>query len=174
MFTGSKRPSAACALLGVLFLGACANPGQSVYSYKEVGKSTLVNFGTVVATREVDVRGKNTGIGAAVGAAGGGIGGNQVGQGAGQAAATIGGVVLGALIGAAIEQSLANRKATEFLVTLETGSTITLVQDRNEGDAAIQPGDRVMVQLSGGTQRVLPAGHLPTEIKRPQGLEVRD
>jgi outer membrane lipoprotein SlyB len=56
----------------------------------------------------------------------------------------------------------------------QTGATLTLVQDRTDGDAEIRPGDRVMVQLSGGKQRVLPANALPTQIKRPAGIKVVD
>jgi outer membrane lipoprotein SlyB len=158
----------------VLALSACQNAGQNVYKHNEVGKTSLVNFGTVIQTREVQVQGQNTGVGALAGAAGGGIAGNQIGSGAGNAAATLGGVLVGAAIGALAEQAMADRKADEYVVTLETGATITVVQDRTEGDRPINAGDRVMVQLQGGTQRVLPANTLPTEIKRPKGIKVTD
>lgn len=161
-------------MLCILGLGACQRPGQNVYSYSEVGKASLVNFGTVVAVRDVDVQGKNTGAGALAGAAGGGIAGSQIGSGGGNAAATLAGVVIGGVAGAVAEQAMANRKAVEYTVTLETGATITVVQDHNEGERVIKPGDRVMVQVSGGTQRVLPADQLPTQIKRPQGIKVVD
>jgi outer membrane lipoprotein SlyB len=163
------------AALGVcLALSGCQRPGQNVYNYNEVGRAALVNFGTVVSVREVNVQGQNTGAGGVVGAAAGGIAGSQIGRGGGNAAATLGGVVVGAIAGAMIEQAAANRTATEYVVTMQTGVTLTLVQDRTEGDAPINVGDRVMVQLSGGKQRVLPAGALPTEIKRPQGIKVVD
>jgi outer membrane lipoprotein SlyB len=161
-------------LVVCLVLAGCQRPGQNVYNAREVGRASLVNFGTVVAMREVNVQGQNTGAGAAVGAAAGGIGGSQIGQGGGNAAAALGGVVVGALVGALVEQAAANRTATEYVVTMQTGVTLTLVQDHNEGEAPINVGDRVMVQLSGGKQRVLPAGALPTEIKRPQGIKVVD
>ena len=64
--------------------------------------------------------------------------------------------------------------ATEFIVTLETGQTITVVQDHAEGDAPLNVGDRVMVQIMGRNQRVLPAGALPTEVQRPQGVKLVD
>ena len=38
----------------------------------------------------------------------------------------------------------------------------------------LAPGERVMVQNSGGYQRVLPASGLPTAVKRPQGIKVID
>ncbi len=156
------------------FLAGCQRPGQNVYSASEVGRTALVNFGTVITAREVNVQGQNTGAGGLVGGAAGGIAGSQIGRGGGNAAATLGGVVVGAIAGALIEQAAANRTATEYVVTMETGATLTLVQDRTDGDAEIRPGDRVMVQLSGGKQRVLPANALPTQIKRPAGIKVVD
>jgi outer membrane lipoprotein SlyB len=161
-------------MLTCLLLAGCQRPGQNVYSAREVGRTSLVNFGTVVAVRDVNVQGESSGLGGAAGAAAGGIGGSQIGRGGGNAAATLGGVVAGALIGALVEQAAANRTATEYVVTMQTGVTLTLVQDRNEGEAPINVGDRVMVQLSGGKQRVLPAAALPTEIKRPEGIKVTD
>ena len=158
----------------ILVVAGCQRPGQNVYSYSEVGKASLVNFGTIVAVREVDVQGQNTGAGALVGGAAGGIAGNQIGRGGGNAAATLAGVVIGGVAGALAEQAAANRKALEYTVTLQTGATITVVQDHNEGERVLQPGDRVMVQVAGGTQRVLPADNLPTEIKRPAGITVTD
>lgn len=160
--------AAAVALVG------CQRPGQNVYNYNEVGKASLVNFGTVVGVREVDVKGQNTGAGAAVGATAGGVAGYGLSNGGGTAAATLGGIVVGGVIGALAEQAAANRTAVEYTVTLETGATVTIVQDHNDGEQQIKPGDRVMIQVSGGTQRVLPANQLPTEIKRPAGIKVTD
>lgn len=168
------RTIVGAAALCALLLGGCQRPGQNVYTYNEVGKASLVNFGTVVAVREVDVQGQNTGAGAAVGATGGAIAGYELSQGGGSAAATLGGAVVGGVIGALAEQAAANRKAVEYTVTLETGATVTIVQDHNQGEQPIKPGDRVMVQVTGGTQRVLPANQLPTEIKRPAGIKVTD
>lgn len=169
------RPALFCAILAALAaLAGCQRPGQNVYSYSEVGKASMVNFGTVVAVREVDVQGQNTGAGAAIGAAGGGIAGNALSGGNFKAGGTIAGVIVGGVIGALAEQAAANRTAAEYTITLETGATITVVQDHNDGEAPISPGDRVMVQVSGGTQRVLPANALPTEINRPKGIKVID
>jgi outer membrane lipoprotein SlyB len=161
-------------LLSALLLAGCQRPGQNVYSASEVGKASLVIFGTIVAVREVAVKGKNTGLGAAAGGAAGGIIGNQFGRSGGSAAATLAGVVIGGIAGALAEQAAANRTATEYTITLENGVTMTVVQDHNEGERVLKPGDRVMLQVSGGVQRVLPADQLPTEIKRPKGIKVID
>lgn len=162
------------AITTTLALVGCQHPGQNVYSYREVGRANLVNFGTVLAVRDVAIEGQNTGGGALVGATGGGIAGSQFGRSGGNAAATLAGVAIGLVAGALIEQAAANRTGLEYTVTLETGVTMTIVQEKNDGDRVLQPGERVMVQLSSGTQRVLPTDNIPTEIKRPQGVKVVD
>ncbi len=169
-----KRLAVFIGIACILAAAGCQRPGQNVYSYSEVGKASLVNFGTLLAAREVAVQGQNTGAGALAGAAAGGIAGNQIGRGGGNAAATLVGVVIGGIVGALAEQAAANRKALEYTVTLETGATITVVQDHDEGERVLEPGERVMVQVTGGTQRVLPADNLPTELKRPAGIKVTD
>lgn len=159
---------------GAVALTGCQHPGQNVYRASEVGKASLVNFGTVVAVRDVAVQGENSGLGAMAGAAGGGIAGSQFGSGGGSAAATLVGVVIGGVAGALAEQAASNRTAVEYTVTLQSGVTMTVVQNKNDGDRIIQPGDRVILQVTGGTQRVLPADQLPTQIKRPVGITVTD
>lgn len=57
---------------------------------------------------------------------------------------------------------------------LESGVTLTVVQDIGKNESAIPQGTRVMVQNTGGYQRVLTATNLPTEIARPEGIKVID
>ncbi len=167
--------SAVVALVACVVTAAgCERTGQNTYNYNEVGRTGTIQFGTVISVREVNVKGQNTGAGAVVGAAGGGIAGNQMGHGGGNALATLGGVIVGAAAGALAEQAIADRTATEYILTLESGTTVTIVQDHTSGDQPINPGDRVVLQTSGGKQRVLPAAALPTEVKRPQGIKVTD
>ncbi|HZH28882.1 MAG TPA: hypothetical protein VEY95_17040 [Azospirillaceae bacterium] len=158
--------------LVVLAVTGCQRPGQNAYSAREMGRGALVNFGTVVAVREVAVIGENTGTGAGIGAVTGGIAGSRFGSGGGNVAATLGGMLAGAIVGAVAEQAMSDRTGLEYTVTLENGATMTVLQERNEGDRMLPPGSRVMVQVAGGHQRVLPADHLPTEIQRPQGIRV--
>ena len=159
-----------CALLlcGPL-LGACEHPGQNLYAQNEVGRSKLVNFGTVIAIREVNIVGKDA-RGAALGSAVGGIGGSQLGSGSGSVAGALVGVAIGAVAGAAAENAVDQNTATEYTVTLQTGATLTVVQAHNRGDRPITVGDRVIVQMSAGTQRVLPAAQLPDHIAKPKGI----
>lgn len=164
----------AIVLMASLLASGCTQNGQNRYNYDEVGKTTVVKFGTVVATRTVDITGKNTGAGALVGGAAGGIAGNQIGHGGGNAVATLAGVVVGAVAGAVAEQAIADRTGLEYTIVLENGKTITIVQEQNKDDRVFAAGDRVMVQASGAYQRVLPTDNIPTEVNRPQGITVKD
>lgn len=89
-------------------------------------------------------------------------------------AAVIGGVVVGAIAGHAAEQALANSVGMEYTLVTEKGKPMTVAQNHNKGDKVLQKGERVIVQTSGSYQRVLPADHLPEQIKRPKGITIVD
>jgi outer membrane lipoprotein SlyB len=57
---------------------------------------------------------------------------------------------------------------------LENGKTLTVAQNVSEKDVIHAVGDRVMVQINGQYQRVLPANSLPTEIEKPKGIKFKD
>ncbi len=172
----SMKCGLAAAILGVaaLSLGACASQSQNRYSYRDVGQATSVEFGTVMATRPVDITGQNTGAGGLVGGAAGGLAMSNVGKGSGNVAAILGGALVGAVAGAVAEQAISDRTGIEYVVTLATGRTITIVQEQAANEPVFGPGQRVMVQTNGTYQRVLSADHLPTETSRPKGIKVVD
>ncbi len=163
------------ALMLAVSLSGCAKlPGQHQYGYQDVGKSTFVEFGTVIAVRNVDITGPNSGVGSLVGAGVGAGAGSYLGGGSGEIWAIAGGLLAGAIAGAVAEQAITDNKGLEYTVTKENGQTVTIVQNMNPGDQMIPVGSRVIVQASGGYQRVLPASHLPDQIKRPQSVKVVD
>lgn len=156
-------------------LTACAkNPSQNTYNYNEVGQSVIVEFARVVAVKEVDIQGRNTGTGARAGALAGGTGGYQMGNGNGQVGGLIAGVIVGAVAGHIAEQELANKKGYEYVVVTEHKETKTIVQYQDEKDVVFKNGDRVMVQTKGTYQRVLPTDNLPDQIKPPKGIKIVD
>lgn len=161
-------------LVGALGLSACQRPGQNAYRHDEVGKSSALSFGSILAVREIDVIGQNTGAGALVGAAAGAGAGSYIGRGSGSGWGAGAGLLAGAIAGALAEQAMADRKGLEYIVVLESGVAMTIVQEIHKDDRVFAVGERVIVQNSGGYQRILPASNLPTEVKRPQGLKVVD
>lgn len=160
--------------LAVLLLAGCEAPGQNVYDFREAGQSVIVEFGTVVDVRPIKIKGPNTGLGATAGGVAGGVAGSNVGGGDGQIVGAVGGAVVGVVAGAVAEQALADRQGLEFTIGLESGKIITVAQYFKKDETVIQKGARVMVQTSGSYQRVLPADHLPEQMKRPKGIKMVD
>jgi len=176
----STRPNGVSLIIAVLLLTvaglltACDFSTQTRYKYSEVGKIQVVNFGTILAVRDIDIIAESSAGGGIVGGAGGAIGGAGIGSGSGSIAGVIGGAVVGATVGAALEQAIRNRGGVEYTVTLENGKTLTIAQNVSEKDVIHKTGDRVMVQINGQYQRVLPANQLPTEINRPKGIKFKN
>lgn len=161
-------------MLAVLALVGCNRAGQSQYNWQDVGKSTNVEFGTVVAVREVQITGPNSGVGAMTGIGAGAIAGSSFGSGNGQLGAALAGIVIGGLAGAAAEQAMSDHSGVEYTITMKSGQTVTVTQNITPGEVPIAVGSRVMVQQSGMYHRVLPAKALPTKIKRPKDIKVQD
>lgn len=160
-------------LLPLLALLACQYPSQNRYGAADVGMNAVVEFGTVVSARPVEITGKSSGTGALVGATAGAYGGSYVGNGSGSLGGLLAGLIVGAAVGAAAEQAMQDRQGVEYVVTLESGVTQSIVQNVAADDAPLAVGDRVMVQTAGEYRRVLPAGDLPVEIERPKKIRVR-
>lgn len=162
-------------IAAALLLAGCSTfSTQTRYSYSEVGQVQVVEFGSVVAVRDIDIIGETSASGAIVGGVAGGAAGSHVGRGTGAAVGITAGIVLGANAGAALEQAIRNRGGVEYTVTLRNGKTLTVAQNVSPKDTVLQVGDRVIVQINGQYQRVLPANDLPTEIKRPRGIEFKN
>lgn len=160
----------ACALATT----ACQRPSQNAYREGEIGRTSAVSFGTVLAVRPIDIIGKNTGGGALIGAGAGAGAASYAGTGSGNTWAIAGGLLAGAVAGGLAEQAMSDRKGIEYTIVLESGVTLTVAQEAPANEPVMPVGARVIVQNSGGYQRVLPAANLPTEVQRPQGLKVVD
>jgi outer membrane lipoprotein SlyB len=161
----------ACLLLAT---GCAKQQSQTQYKQNEVGRQTQTEFGTIITTREVGITGENTGVGGLVGAGVGAGAGSYAGKGSGNVWAIAGGALAGAAIGALAEQAHSDGKGIEYVITTESGKTITVVQNLAADDVVLQAGQRAMVQTTGSYQRVLPADHMPDAIKRPKGIKVVD
>ena len=161
-------------LLISLLLISCDYATQTRYGYSEVGQVQVVQFGTVIAIRDIEIMGESS-VGGAIagGAAGAAVGGN-IGGGTGTAVAVVAGAVVGATAGAALERAIRKRGGVEYTVVLENGKTITVAQNVSEKDVIHKNNDRVIVQINGQYQRVLPANSLPEEIKKPKGIKFID
>lgn len=162
-------------LIAIPFIVACQPiHKQNRFNYSEVGKNVDVEFARVVSVKEVDVQGRNTGIGSAAGMAVGSAAGYQFGNGNGQLGAMIAGMVIGGIAGNIAEQEAQNQKGFQYIVVNEKKQTKRIVQNQSPEDKVFKKGDRVIIETSGEYQRVLPTDDLPAEIKRPKGIKVVD
>jgi outer membrane lipoprotein SlyB len=157
-----------------VLLAACATPSQDVYDFSEAGQSTLVEFGTVLKVRDIEIKGGNSGGGALAGGLVGAGAGSAVGGGDGRAYTALGGAVIGAVAGGLAEQALKDKRGVEYTIVTEKGKIITIPQYTKKEEPIFGKGSRVMVQTSGSYQRVLKADDLPETVKRPKGIKVVD
>lgn len=140
-------------VLAALALGACSSaPSASSYSRNQALQASQVQKGKIVSSREVEVEGTKSGVGSTAGAVGGGVAGSFIGGGwRSNLLGAVGGAVIGGLGGGAAEEALTKSTGTEFVVQLDNGQTISVVEANDEN---LVPGDRVMV-LQGGRTRVV-------------------
>lgn len=159
----------ATATAAALALSGCVQTSPNVYEPYAVGQVAYTEMGVVASARTVEIAGPpgGTGIGATVGAVAGGIAGAQIGPSsyshyghrhrylsAGSALGALGGAVVGGLLGAAFEHEVTRQQATEYIVRMDDGSMVTIVQ----GAAPIPVGQRVFLQTAErGRARLVPA-----------------
>ena len=143
----------AFALLAVLALAGCAHPSGSTYEAGDVGRTIETAQGSVVTSRVVKITGETNAAGPLAGGALGAAGSALAFQGSGLVA-VIGGV-LGAGIGYLTQKQLNNRDGIEYVLQMDDGRTVTLVQNRSADDVPLADGTPVLVQVSGQYTRVI-------------------
>lgn len=142
-----------CVLAAGLLVAGCSTPTSSRYEGAEVGRPIETSRGTIVSGRVVDVIGETNPAGPV---AGGVIGGAGVGLATHNAWAAILGAVFGAGLGYATQQLANDREGIEYVVEMEDGRTVTLVQNRGDDEVPLRAGTAVLVQVSGTYSRVIP------------------
>lgn len=154
-------------MISVVPACAPANTGTTVPAYA-LGGAASVTYGTIVGTRPVTVAGSQSGVGAVGGAAAGGLAGSFIGGGWREnAIAGIGGAIVGGLAGSAIERGVTQGNAIEFIVRLDRGGDIAVVQTNEE---ALQAGDRVVITRGDRVRISRAAGGPPPGAFVPGGV----
>lgn len=124
----------ACAVLAcVVSLTSCAREiSSNVYAADSVGEASRTFSGVVISARQVTVqdaeRLQDNGLGIIGGGLAGAYAGSHVGKGEGNTLATIGGAVVGATAGAFAEKQLKTQQGMEYVVKLDNGEAMTVVQ----------------------------------------------
>ena len=138
----------------LLPVGACTSDISSSHYYtNSVGVAAQTIGGTVVSVRQVTLSSENEGGGALVGAALGGVGGYAIGgDSTAHTLGAIGGALLGGIAGNAAQKGLSSQQAYEYVVKLDNGNMVTVVQGT---DVLLNPGQKCFVSL-GNPARVSP------------------
>ncbi|MEM1276417.1 MAG: glycine zipper 2TM domain-containing protein [Pseudomonadota bacterium] len=129
---------------GILLAG-CAVSDNNTYSRADVGRIIETSEGRILSWRPITVKSENGPLGTAAGGAAGGVIGNTIGAGSGNTLATVAGVLVGAGIGYLTEEALRSNTGVEYIVEMEDGRHVTLVQN-GDPEEAIPAGSRVLVQ----------------------------
>lgn len=142
-----------CSILG--FTGCAGKRHGDVYSVQEARSIQQVRYGTITKIDPVTIEGEGQAVGAIAGAAVGGILGSKIGGGSGSDIAAIGGGVLGGVAGSKAAESVTRRQGVNLTIKMDSGETIAVVQEVNP-NVIFQVGQRVRVNVDGGTARVVP------------------
>jgi len=141
-------------LLGAaLLLSACSHASSTRYDATDVGRTIETTEASVISSRPVQISGETNLVGPAAGGALGAAGTGLIFQGSGLAA-VIGGV-LGAGVGYLSQQQLNDREGIEYVLRMDDGRTVTLVQNRESEEPPLPNGTPVLVQVSGQYTRVI-------------------
>ena len=135
--------------VAMLAIGGCASSGGKTYSASEARKAQTVQYGTIKSIQEVIIQGEAGSVGIIGGGAVGGVVGSTIGFGRGRILSSVGGAVVGAVLGAFGERQLGTEQAYEFMVDLDNGSTVSVVQ---AADDTYSVGDRVRLLYGSGNK----------------------
>jgi outer membrane lipoprotein SlyB len=151
--------------LALVLLASCAHPASETYLASEVGQTVEIGTGTVLSSRPVRVQGESNLVGPASGAV---LGAATTSLGSGNDALAVIGGVIGAGLGYLGQLSIGNREGIEYLVELEDGRTVTLVQNRAAEEEPLPSGTPVLVQAGSSYTRVI-RDPRPVDARRSRG-----
>ena len=160
-----RRGLRVAAVMACLGLAACSTPDSNTYTSRDVGQLIETSQGRVLSSRAVEIKDDEGGTAGAL--TGGAIGGAAgYGAGSGNGLATIVGAILGAGVGYLAEKQIRRRDGVEYVVELEDGRVVTLVQNKANDETAIADGEPVLVQFGNKYTRIT---QLDTEAKTSGG-----
>lgn len=137
---------------------ACSNQTSSTYNADEVGRVIDTSRAVVLSSRVVEISGEGdqSGYGPLVGGAAGASAGYLVGGGdAGQVIGAVLGGLVGAGLGWVAEETADSREGIEYVLRLESGKDVTLIQNREGDEAPLAVGTPVLIQRGGSYARVI-------------------
>ncbi|GEM_PF-484712 len=135
-----------CVISFLLFLslsGCGENLSTNTYESSDVGVASKVKKGVIISRRPVDID-NSTGVGGLAGAGAGAAAGSMIGGNtAVNIIGAIGGAVIGGVAGHAAEKGLSHHQGYEYIVQLDKGSPISVVQSAE--DSTFEINQHVLV-----------------------------
>lgn len=128
----------------ITLCSSCARDISSdIYSADHVGEASTTYSGTIIHVRTVTVndseRLQDNSMGIIGGGLGGAYAGSHIGKGDGNTLAIIGGALAGATAGAFAEKALKTQQGVEYVVQLDNGQSMTVVQGPTPAFTTSQP-----------------------------------
>ena len=147
--------AATCVVLVPLVLTACSHPSSDTYDAVDVGRTIETIQASVVSSRNVEITGETNTVGPAAGGIGAAAttGAFVNGSGSGLLALLAG--LVGAGAGYLIQENANDRDGIEYVLKMDDGRTVTLVQNKEDDEEALPDGSPVLVQLNGRYTRVI-------------------
>ncbi len=142
--------------LFALLSGCAPSISSDSYDATKLGAAQSVRTGTIESVRQVNVN-YDSGLGALGGAVAGGAGGSAIGHGAGSWAAGAGGAVAGAVIGDQIDKAVNEQTGLEYIVKLDDGSQVSVVQGKQPSLAIGERVNVIMGENGGNRARIVAA-----------------
>ena len=141
----AKNIIATLLLVGIFY--GCSLHSGSTYERGEMGAPASFKKGVILSVRDVQIKGTESGAGAAAGAVAGGLAGSTLGGStATRALGGLGGAVIGGIVGHTTENLITGGDASEFIVQPDAGEPYAIVQVNDE---ELKAGERILIIESG-------------------------
>ena len=147
--------AATCVVLAPLVLAACSHPTSNTYDAVDVGRTIETVQAAVVSSRTVEITGETNTIGPAAGGIGAAATTGAFVNGSGSGLLAIVAGLVGAGAEYLVQESANDREGIEYVLKMDDGRTVTLVQNREDDEEPLPDGSPVLVQLNGRYTRVI-------------------
>jgi len=135
-----------------MFVVGCSENLSPDYTASDIGVSSKVMSGIIVGKRAVKID-NNSSVGGIAGATAGAAAGSMLGdRTATKVIGGVGGAVVGGFAGNQVDKSLSRSTGYEYLVKLENGKTVAIVQSEDMQFAV----DQHVLVISGRKTRIVP------------------
>ncbi len=150
-----RRPVAGLGIVALLLAG-CSHPSSTTYDAGDVGRTIETSEGSVLSSRVVEITGETSAVGPVAGGAATAATSGLIFTGSGSGLIALLGGLIGAGAGYLIQQAANDREGFEYVLKMDDGRTVTLVQNREDDEEVpLENGTPVLVQVSGQYTRVI-------------------